>query len=456
MRFSPRETVILGGIFLAILGVIYAEAVILIQISNALSTEFGPELFTDVALRFALLVLSLVLKAFLIDLFLLFFTNRIGNDWRLFSRRPLTSSQLAEFANSMVVETNYTRTFFLTPLLAIVTEGLFIIVLIAVFWSEMQELLQIAPLALGVALYAVVFWKIMSFLGRRRLQMQNDMSQTLVGAVSGMTRRTSRNKALGYFASNRLLRLTVTLINGLHQSFVALIVVGAFLLLSLLGSSFMEVGLTSFEDLRNYAHESVFLLSIYQPAVKLIRGFSKVAQGRHSISFLGKLLNDERLLRDEVFAEIFTVAEREAAFEIAIDQEKYAEHYNSIAVSEVQIAKGQITRISGRNGSGKSTLLWALYRCLSAEHRVGLVSQSIQETSEEGSNSGLSGGEATFAEITDVLKDDLDLVILDEPMNNLDQGRVEEVISLLSNLAGRTVLIVDHTGRAPFQHEIEL
>ena len=129
--------------------------------------------------------------------------------------------------------------------------------------------------------------------------------------------------------------------------------------------------------------------------------------------------------------------------------------------------RGKIYCIVGKNGAGKSTLMNLICGMLRPnDGKIFLSSESLDEIDmiharknliavveqkDFIKNDNLSGGERRKISIDTALKKSADVLIMDEPDNNLDAGAVNGLIKkILSEKTARITLIISHDER--FMH----
>ncbi len=122
---------------------------------------------------------------------------------------------------------------------------------------------------------------------------------------------------------------------------------------------------------------------------------------------------------------------------------------NLLDVSELSVFHGEKIGLVGRNGAGKTTLLNILSGSEEADgiHRrifgkLAYVKQ-LSNASEMEEWEQMSGGEKTKAKLHKALGEKPDLLLLDEPANNLDWKAIEELEDMLKTFDG-TVIMISH------------
>lgn len=112
-------------------------------------------------------------------------------------------------------------------------------------------------------------------------------------------------------------------------------------------------------------------------------------------------------------------------------------HKTCFANFSAKIYNGNRIAITGRNGSGKSTLMQNLRQIFAKEMVCGYVPQIIEDFNQ------LSGGQRFNKLLTQALCIDPDILMLDEPTNNLDNKNRHSLMRMLTNYDG-TLIIVSH------------
>ncbi|WP_070119291.1 ribosomal protection-like ABC-F family protein [Bacillus marinisedimentorum] len=122
---------------------------------------------------------------------------------------------------------------------------------------------------------------------------------------------------------------------------------------------------------------------------------------------------------------------------------------NLLNVAELSVFHGEKIGLVGRNGAGKTTLLNILSGSEEAEGvhlgtfgKLAYVEQ-LSNGSEMEEWEKLSGGERTKAKIQEAIGEKPDLLLLDEPANNLDWKAIEELEEMVKKFDG-AVIIVSH------------
>ena len=104
----------------------------------------------------------------------------------------------------------------------------------------------------------------------------------------------------------------------------------------------------------------------------------------------------------------------------------------------ISFEKGQIHGIVGRNGSGKTVLFKCICGLMHPEEGVILVSRKHVGKYSLGMRQRLG--------IAQAIMEDPEILILDEPMNGLDNAGVQDIRALLLELKaqGKTILLASH------------
>ncbi|MBM7584151.1 ATPase subunit of ABC transporter with duplicated ATPase domains [Bacillus pakistanensis] len=113
------------------------------------------------------------------------------------------------------------------------------------------------------------------------------------------------------------------------------------------------------------------------------------------------------------------------------------------SIDELSIYRGDRIGLIGKNGQGKSLLLQYLFNLTDQKPSVewfGTKEYFKQLRSEE-MDSYLSGGEKTIKGLNSIFSKKPDLLFLDEPSNNLDWNRIEELEKRLQKYNGAFVLV---------------
>ncbi|WP_226576620.1 ribosomal protection-like ABC-F family protein [Halobacillus litoralis] len=111
-------------------------------------------------------------------------------------------------------------------------------------------------------------------------------------------------------------------------------------------------------------------------------------------------------------------------------------------IKEIKIHEGEKIGLAGKNGVGKSLLIRYLLGDIDGSRNVErYTSCGWMKQLNEGSDATLSGGEKTLAELEDLFAEKQELLFLDEPTNNLDWIRIEELEDQLLRHSGAYVIV---------------
>ncbi|WP_158633947.1 ribosomal protection-like ABC-F family protein [Radiobacillus deserti] len=117
---------------------------------------------------------------------------------------------------------------------------------------------------------------------------------------------------------------------------------------------------------------------------------------------------------------------------------------NLFQIPELSIHSGERIGLVGRNGQGKSMLLKYLLGMFGEESIVeqkGQIGYFKQLNDENQVDSHLSGGEKTMQKLAELFSESARIWFLDEPSNNLDWDRVEELEERLLTIDGAMVIV---------------
>ena len=243
------------------------------------------------------------------------------------------------------------------------------------------------------------------------------------------------------------LRLATCLVSWVSQSIVSISIVTSFALLYIMQTVF-DVSLDLIVT-KNLIFDAVFVVAVYQPSLKLYRSFMKIPVGLIANK---QFVHSKDTVKQDL-SECVKVKAANAQFIIELDETRYWKITGLPCPNRIVLNKGTILKVSGANGSGKSTLLWNIFKAAINTCNAVYVSQNVVAHGENDIKA--SGGEYTINALEDALTNGYDLVILDEPVNNLDNVN----ISFLKNLIEETsssLIIVDHSDRIPFTKNIYL
>ncbi|WP_064091250.1 ribosomal protection-like ABC-F family protein [Rossellomorea aquimaris] len=113
------------------------------------------------------------------------------------------------------------------------------------------------------------------------------------------------------------------------------------------------------------------------------------------------------------------------------------------SLPQLSIYKGEKIGLIGRNGQGKSLLIKTLLGINSNKTEVewyGTTGYFEQLSSESDFIEPLSGGEKTTRKLNEVFAHNPDILFLDEPSNNLDWSKVEDLKVRLKNWSGACII----------------
>lgn len=426
---------------------LYLEIHLLYLGSNLLQQELSINSVAPIVVRYAVGVLTLLLKNSLVDLMIYNSTEKYITRIQKISNHPINYDQVSDLVSKIQVENTNRRAYFTLP---VVNAGFDLIFIILMFFYFAPNLTILNHMARYIPILIVIFL-ILSlgshWLGKRRFLSQQKYSSLLSKRLVSSYVDNNTYKGLLARKAHVSLRLATCLVNWISQSTVSIGIVISFAFLYVI-QNFFDFNLDLISA-KNFVFDAIFITAVYQPLLKLYRSVMKIP--------VGLIANKQFSVSKDAFkldsSEYVKFQEDNAQFIIDLDVTRYQTTTGLPCPNRIVLNKGTILKVNGANGSGKSTLLWNIFKSAINTCNAVYVSQNVVAHGDNDIQA--SGGEYTIKALTDALTNGYDLVILDEPVNNLDNVNLSFLKSLIRETSS-SLIIVDHSGKIPAAQNVYL